>query len=137
MSTTHDNEGGLSERDQARLERGRREELLDVVRDVLGREFEEFRTTLPEIVRPVVRDQVKDSLARYYGDRDPEQVLEIIRSAEKWHKRIDDLSKSFWTGLLAQCLKWGFWIFLVGFFATHTDLGKHAAGLIGNPMESH
>lgn len=136
MSGQPENESVLSDRDAALIQLGRRAELLDVVREALASEFEDFRTSLPEIVRPVVRDQVKDSLARYYGDRDPEQVLEIIRSAEKWHKRIDDLSKSFWSGLLALCLKWGFWIFLIGLFATHTDLGKHATALV-NPMESH
>lgn len=134
MSSGHDNE--LSERERELIRIGQRAELLEAVREVIS---EEMRTTLPEIVRPVVRDQVKDTLARYYGDRDPEQVLEVIRSAEKFHKRINDLASLFWKSAIATVVKWCFWVVVLVFFLTHASesswVKSAAHHLFPSPLE--
>lgn len=118
-------------RESELIELGRKAELIASIRQVLG---EELRSTLPEIVRPVVRDQVQQTLSRYYGDREPEQVLEVIRSAEKFHRRLNEMADNFWSTAFAFVVRWGFWLFLVGSYLSHSGWLKTTP--ISPPIET-
>lgn len=83
----------LTPRERELLERGRRYELL-------------------EEIRAVVRAEMQDQFRQHFGDRSPEQVLEVMRSAERIHRRIDRLAESFWGSAAAVALKWGLIVLL-------------------------
>lgn len=110
---TQPNEGELPQHLVDLIERGRRAKLIDDVRSVVA---QELRETLPEAIREVVRGEVEDALEGYFGSRPPEQVREIIVSAERWHRRIGSLADGLWQSTLTKIFQWGLWLFLLGYF---------------------
>lgn len=83
----------LTARERELLERGRRSELV-------------------EEIRAVVRQEITDSMNRHFGGRSPEEVMEVMRAAERFHKRIEKLTESFWGTAIAHVLKWSLIVFL-------------------------
>lgn len=108
MSADTPNEDRLTDRERELLERGRQAELV-------------------EAIRIVVRNEVQDTMRRYYGDRAPEQVLEVIRNAEQMQKRIGKLTDSFWGAALA-------WIFKALFFLAAVAVIGKATGTFHLPF---
>lgn len=101
MSEQFNEEERLTPRERELLERGRRYELL-------------------EEIRAVVRAEMQDQFRQHFGDRSPEQVLEVVRSAERIHRRIDKLAESFWGSAAAVALKWGLIISLAVSLASNS-----------------
>ncbi|QNK01653.1 hypothetical protein [Dyella telluris] len=98
-----DLDNGMSGREKELIEKGRQAELL-------------------EAIRSVVRSEVRESFISHFGDRKPEEVLELIRITEQFHRRMDKLTDSFMGHVFAWATKIGLWLLLIYLTAKAADV---------------